>query len=213
MIKVISFKICPFFQHVMAYLHARQIPHEVEYTVFDDCRFDVSPTGKAPILITEPGETLFESEAIIDYLEARYPDADDKRSLEQKALDRAWSHYGSKHYVPQCSAMRSEDAGTLAERVKVLDGGLAKMEGRLAGQRFFHGDKPGPVDIAWSTLLYRAALLEKHSGYDFLAAFPALKAWQHALLAEDFVARSVSADFEAVFTGFYLSDVSYLARQ
>ena len=73
MIKVISFKICPFFQQAMAVVQDRNIPHEVEYADFDNCQFEISPTGKAPILITDQSDVLFDAVAIIAYLDDVYP--------------------------------------------------------------------------------------------------------------------------------------------
>lgn len=52
---------------------------------------DFSPTGRVPLLINEAGEALFESDAIVEYIdEITIPLVADV-SPEQRARDRAWS--------------------------------------------------------------------------------------------------------------------------
>ena len=75
MLKLISFKICPFVQRVTALLEAKNIPYEVEFISLRDKPewfLDISPNGQVPVLVTEKGEALCESEAIIEYLEEAY---------------------------------------------------------------------------------------------------------------------------------------------
>jgi glutathione S-transferase len=48
MIKVVSFKICPFVQRVTALLEAKNIPYQVEYISLSDKPqwfLDISPNG------------------------------------------------------------------------------------------------------------------------------------------------------------------------
>ena len=70
MIKIVSFKICPFVQRVTALLEAKGIPYEIEYIslkVKPQWFLDISPTGQVPMLVTEQGEALFESDSIMEY--------------------------------------------------------------------------------------------------------------------------------------------------
>ena len=62
----------------------------------------------------------------------------------------------------QCSAQRRKDKETLAKKA-------GKLEKQLSGSKFFNGEMLGTVDIARLTLLHRAAIVERYSGYDFIA--------------------------------------------
>jgi len=107
--KVISFKICPFVQRVTAFLEAKQVPYDLEYISLKakpQWFLDISPTGQVPVLITQSGTPLFESDAIIEYLDEIYEPIE-TLTPEQHAIDRAWSYQASKHYLMQCGAMRS----------------------------------------------------------------------------------------------------------
>jgi len=66
----------------------------------------------------------------------------------------------------------------------------------------FKSDNISKVDIAWLPLLHRTAIIEEHTGFDFLSSFPKVKAWQKALLATGIADKSVANDFVARFTYF-----------
>jgi len=210
MLKVTSFKICPFFQQVIAVLKVFDIPHQVEYTEFDSCRFDISPNGKAPILTTANGTVLFDSDAIIDYLLAYHTAQPADVSAEQQAIIRGWAFQASKNYVAQCSAMRSESQSEFETLAAIFKASLDRMEPMLTEQPWFGGDRPGLVDAAWTPLLHRASIIRQHTGYDFFEHHPNMRAWQHTVIATGLAAQSVPDDFEAVFTAFYLSDKTWL---
>jgi len=213
MIKVVSFKICPFVQRVTGLLAAKDIPFEIEYISLSDKPdwfLEVSPNGQVPLLITEDGTALFESDAIVEYIDERYEPLEPEISLEQKALNRAWSYQATKHYLSQCGTMRSADKETFESRVDVLDKLFAKAEKAISGAKYWNSDQLSNVDIAWLPLLHRADIIERHTCFDFLAKFPKVKAWQQALLELNLVNETVSEDFEDKFTGFYLSDKTYL---
>ncbi len=215
MIKIVSFKICPFVQRVAAALEARAIPYKVEHISLGnppDWFSEVSPNAQVPLLITDSGTVLFESDAIVEYLDEVYGPMQNDISPEQHAIDRAWSYQASKHYLVQCSAMRSSDEDTLASRAQDLGKAFARVENVLEDGPYFHGQGPGNVDIAWLPLLHRAAIIEKYAGYDFLDEFPKVKAWQSALMATGLAEKSVSDDFEEEFSKFYLSDETYLGK-
>ena len=213
--KVVSFKICPFVQRVTALLEAKRITYEVEYISLKNKPqwfLDVSPNGQVPVLITDNGQALFESSAIVEYLEEAYPALEPDISLESKAANRAWSYLASKNYLVQCSAQRSPDRETLQERSQKLGKAFDRLEKQLGEMPYFAGDTIGMVDIAWLPILHRANIVEQHSGYDFVGDRPKLKAWQQSLLSDELAERSVAPDFTEAFNGFYLSHQTYLGR-
>ena len=215
MIKVVSSTICPFVQRVTALLEQKKIPYEIEYiSLLDkpDWFLRMSPNAQVPILIAESGAALFESDAIVEYLEEAYPALQPSVVPEVRAMDRAWSYLATKNYLVQCAAQRSEDEDTLIERTEKLGKAFAKVEGALGKGPYFRGTDIGMVDIAWLPLLHRAALIERHTGYDFLAGYPLVKKWQRHLIETGLAEKSVADDFESAFTGFYLSAATFLGN-
>ncbi|WEM44555.1 glutathione S-transferase family protein (plasmid) [Photobacterium sp. DA100] len=210
MLKVVSFKICPFVQRVTAALAARNIPYEIEFISLKDKPqwfLDISPNGQAPLLITDSGTALFESDAIIEYIEDQYGPLETGVTHEQRALDRAWGYLGAKNYMTQCGTMSSKNEATFEQRNEKFVTAFTKVEKQLSGQsRFFKSDSISNVDIAWLPLLHRAHIIKQHTGYDFLCGLPKTKAWQQAVMASGLVEQTVAEDFEQHFTNFYLSD-------
>lgn len=215
MIKIVSFKICPFVQRVTALLEAKRVLYDIEFINLGDKPqwfMDISPTGQVPMLITEEGEALFESDAIVEYIEEVTPPLIADVTPVQRAKDRAWSYQASKHYLVQCSTMQSKDKAVLAEREAKLTKAFEKAEKQLGEGPFFNGETLGNVDIAWLPLLHRAQIVKEHSGYDFLADYPKVRAWQGALAETGLYAKSVAPDFNEKFSDFYLAERTFLGR-
>lgn len=213
--KVVSFKICPFVQRVTALLEAKGVPYDIEYIDLSDKPdwfLAASPNAQVPILFTDDRRVLFESDAIAEFVDEVTGLPLHPRDPVEKAQVRAWAHLASKNYLVQCGAQRSPDAPTLLERAGKLGTAFGKVEPQLGESPFAAGDSPGMIDIAWLPLLHRASIIEAHSGYDFLADFPRVAAWQAAILGTGLAERSVSEDFEERFAAFYLAETTFLGR-
>lgn len=171
---------------------------------------DISPNGQVPVLVTEDKTVLFESDAIVEYLDDKYAPIE-QISAEQKALDRAWSYQASKHYMPQCGTMSSKDKQTFDTRLEKLAKSFAKAESQLTSGPYFKGEQLSNIDIAWLPILHRAYVIKKRSGFDLLDGFPKVQQWQKVLVESGFAAQTVPEDFEEVFSRFYLGD-TYLGK-
>lgn len=213
--KIVSFKICPFVQRVTTLLECKGATYDIEYIDLSnkpEWFLEVSPNGQVPILITDERDVLFESDAIVEFIDEVIGEPVFSRDPVKKAQERAWSYLASKHYLVQCSAQRSADETILSERSSKLATAFAKIEKQLGGKSFIGGENMGMVDIAWTTLLHRTEIIERRSGYDFLADFPRIKAWRYAIMATGIPDASVSDDFEDKFSAFYLADTTYLGQ-
>ncbi|MEM9568411.1 MAG: glutathione S-transferase family protein [Cyanobacteria bacterium P01_E01_bin.34] len=213
--KIVSFKICPFVQRVTALLERKGAVYDVEY--IDLSRktqwfLDASPNDQVPILFTDDGQVLFESDAIVEYIDEIVGEPLLAHDPAKKAEERAWSYLASKHYLVQCSTQRSPNEAVLTERADKLNTAFAKIQHQLGDAPFIGGDSMGMVDIAWTTLLHRTEIVERRSGYDFLANFPRLQAWRAAVMSTGIPAASVSDDFEERFSSFYLAAKTYLGQ-
>ena len=186
MIRIVSFKICPFVQRVTALLEAKAYPMRSATSASATSRSGSStspPLARCRCWSPKMATALFESDAITEYVTRsprRFSPACPRR---QRALNRAWSYQASKHYLVQCSAMQSADKGIWEERSAKLARPLRRQRSSWAAARFFAGEALGNVDIAWLPLLHRAAIVAERSGHDMLADYPKVKAWQQALAA------------------------------
>ncbi|MDG3085733.1 glutathione S-transferase family protein [Vibrio hannami] len=208
MIKLISFKNCPFVQRVMGALEMKEVPYEIEYIELNNKPqwfLDISPNGQVPVLITENKTALYESDAIVEYLDDKYAPIEELNP-EEKAINRAWSYQASKHYMPQCSTMSSKDKETYETRLANLAKSFARAEKKLGENTYFKGDYISNVDIAWLPLLHRAYVIKEHSGIDMLEGFPKVQQWQQALMESGLPQRTVPSDFIERFSSYYLTN-------
>lgn len=213
--KIVSFKICPFVQRVTSLLEAKGVAYDLEFISLSNKPqwfLDISPNAQVPLLINDEGEALFESDAIVEYIEEAYPPLRPNLTPVEKARERAWSYLATKHYLTQCGAQRSADQDVLTERSQKLNKAFDTIEAQLSDTKFFAGDEIGMVDVAWLVLLHRACIIEQKSGHDFLGGRPKLKAWQTNIMQSGLPAKSVTPDFVGDFSDFYLSDQTFLGR-
>lgn len=177
--KITSFKICPFVQPITTLLEAKGLECELKFIHLNNKPqwfLDRSPHGQVPVLVTDNDNdndtALFESDAIAEYLEDAYPPLQPHLSVEEKALNRAWSYLASKNYLVQCYAQRSTDADMLKNRNQKLGRAFDRIKKPLTAAPFFNGNTIGMVNIAWLPLLHHAAIIEHKSGYVFIANRP-----------------------------------------
>ncbi len=215
MIKIISFTICPFVQRVTALLEAKNIPYEIEFIELSDKPdwfLEISPNGQVPVLLTENGVALFESDAIVEYIDEITPALNENADPIERAQDRAWGYQATKQYLVQCSTMRSRDQITFNDRFAKLKKSFDRVEKRLSEAPYFSGSELGNVDIAWLPLLHRAQIVRNVSGYDMFRDYPKLRNWQDQLEKTGLYERSISDDFQGKFINFYLNEETFLGR-
>lgn len=202
-IELVSAKECPFVQRAVILLKEKQVPHTVKYIDLakkPDWFLAQSPRGKVPILNVD-GTTLFESQAICEYLDetqgdVRLAPADPLL----RARDRAWFAFTSEDLlVPQYLAMVTEDAATYEAKRDQLLGRLARLDQEKNGDWLSgDGSRFGLADVAIAPLFTRFALLTRLNGYSWLNAYPRLQAWSDAILSKPSVKESVPEDFDNV---------------
>ncbi len=142
---------------------------------------NIDPNGRIPVLETDDGEFLAESDAILFYLAEGTPFLPDGRLERARvlrwmffeqyshepniAVPRAWLHvYGLE--------MTEERRLALEAKRKLGRDALGVMEGHLTGKDFFVGGRYSVADIA----LYAYTHVAHEGGFD-LADYPAVRAW------------------------------------
>lgn len=146
----------------------------------------INPAGKVPVLETEGGELLPESNAILFYL------AEGTSLLPEGRFERAqvlrWvSFEGSVHqpslavarFLVKFVEMTDEYRAMLRQKQKKGYLALELMEGHLEGKDFFVEDRYSIADIA----LYAYTHVAHEGGFD-LRPFPAIRGWLERLPAQ-----------------------------
>ncbi len=147
---------------------------------------------------------LFESNAIAEYLDEAVEPRLHPRDAIKRARNRAWTDF-----VPDFS--RHLGTVTYAQTLEALEEALDKvptvlnrLEDAIEKERdnegpYFNGENLSLVDASYAPFLQRFSIAEKYLQSGLLKDFPNLQKWTDALLADDSVANSVSAEFYDVF--------------
>ena len=139
----------------------------------------INPNGRIPVLQTEEGGYLPESNAILFYLAEGTPYLPDERLPRAQVLQ--WMCFEQYSHEPNIATARywithghlTETNRPLLEQKTTLGyAALAVMEGHLASRKFFAGGRYTIADIA----LYAYTHVAPEGGFD-LDGYPALRAW------------------------------------
>jgi glutathione S-transferase len=138
-----------------------------------------NPNGRIPVLETEHGELLAESNAILFYLADGTPFLSDNRWEQAQVLQ--WMFFEQYSHEPNIATSRfwlqhfdlTDERRVALEQKQALGyAALDVMERRLTGRTFFVGDRYSIADIA----LYAYTHVAHEGGFD-LDRFPAIRAW------------------------------------
>ncbi len=141
----------------------------------------INPNGRVPVLETDDGESLAESDAILFYLAEGTPYLPEGRLERTRVLQ--WMFFEQYSHEPNIAVARAwvhvfglemteERRLALEARQKLGYDALGVMEGHLGRNEFFVGGRYTVADIA----LYAYTHVADEGGFD-LAGYPAVRAW------------------------------------
>ncbi len=148
----------------------------------------INPNGRVPVLETDKGELLSESDAILFYLAHDTPFLPDGRLERARVLQ--WMFFEQYSHEPNIAVARAwvhvfglemteERRLALQTKRKLGHDALGVMERHLAGDDFFVGGRYTVADIA----LYAYTHVADEGGFD-LAGYPAVRAWMDRVAAQ-----------------------------
>lgn len=148
---------------------------------------NINSNGRVPVLETEDGEFLPESNAILFYLAEGTPYLPDERFARAKVL--SWMFFEQYSHEPNIATprfwithhvqMTDERRVVLETKRKLGYDALGVMEGHLRNSEFFVGDRYSIADIA----LYAYTHVAGEGGFD-LIRFPSINAWLERVAAQ-----------------------------
>ena len=149
---------------------------------------NIDPNGRIPVLETDDGEFLAESDAILFYLAEGTPFLPEGR-LERARVLR-WMFFEQYSHEPNIAVARAwlhvfglemteERRLALEAKRKLGHDALRVMEGHLTGKDFFVGGRYSVADIA----LYAYTHVAHEGGFD-LADYPAVRTWIDRVAAQ-----------------------------
>src|SRR5215470_7792439 len=201
---LVSFKTCPWVQRAAIVLREKKIDFEFRHIEPDnrpDWFLAISPHKKVPVLRIDDTVSLFESNAINEYLDETVAPRLHPADPVARAINRAWTDY-----VPTFAEITAVAyAETQADYDKAAAGipvRFERLEAALQKQGsgpFFNGAAYSLVDAAYAPFLQRYFFLDRIRPLGQIEKYPRLKASAEALVARPSTHSFPPAEFEALY--------------
>ena len=164
---LVSFKTCPWVQRSAIILREKNTPFELRHIEPDnrpDWFLAISPHKKVPVLTVDDKISLFESNAINEYLDETIEPRLHPADPVARALNRAWTDYVPtfSSSVTGCAYAATEEAYKAA--IAKIPEAFGRLEKALEAQGsgpFFNGEKYSLVDAAYAPFLQRYFFLDR----------------------------------------------------
>ena len=202
---LVSFETCPWVQRSAIVLREKGTEFELRHIDPDnrpDWFLAISPHRKVPVLRIDDAQSLFESNAINEYLDETIAPRLHPSDAIERAINRAWTDY-----VPTfastvtATAYADTEAEYEAAAAKIPDAfeRLEKALEKRGSGPFFNGAHYSLVDAAYAPFLQRYFFLDRVKRLGHIEKFPRLKAWGEALMARASTHSFPEAEFEAMY--------------
>jgi len=202
---LVSFKTCPWVQRSAIVLREKNTEFELRHIEPDnrpDWFLAISPHKKVPVLRIDDNVSLFESNAINEYLDETIEPRLHPSDPIERAINRAWTDYVptfASTVTATAYADTEEDYDKAAAGIPVPFERLEKALEKQGNGSFFNGDKYSLVDAAYAPFLQRYFFLDRVKTLGHIENYPRLKAWGEALMARPSTHSFPPAEFEAMY--------------
>ncbi|MES2819441.1 MAG: glutathione S-transferase family protein [Pseudomonadota bacterium] len=213
-LELISFPLCPYVQRVAIVLDEKGVPYtrrSIDLADKPDWFIALSPQGKVPLLRSAEG-TLFESAAIVEYLDETFEPRLHPQSPWLRAQHRAWMTYGSSLLDEVGRFYSAVDLVTFQRQRQVLRERFERLEAQLDTGPYFAGTAFTLVDAVFAPLFRYWELFDSLTELDLFAGLPSLSAWRQALSERPSVRAAAPGDYLQRLRRFIAGRDSYLGR-
>ena len=202
---LVSFKTCPWVQRSAIVLREKKVEFELRHIEPDnrpDWFLAISPHKKVPVLRIDDVVSLFESNAINEYLDETIAPRVHPEDPIARAINRGWTDYVPTFASTVTATAYADTEEEYNKATKGIPVPFERLEKALEIQNsdpFFNGAKYSLVDAAYAPFLQRYVFLDRVKRLGHIEKFPRLKAWCAALLDRDSTHSFPPDEFEAMY--------------
>src|SRR5580692_3044213 len=215
---LVSFKTCPWVQRSAIVLREKNTAFEFRHIEPDnrpDWFLAISPHKKVPVIRIDDKESLFESNAINEYLDETIAPRLHPEDPMTRAINRAWTDYVPTFAssVTGCAYAATEaDYEKAVAKIPEAFGRLEKALEKHGDGPFFNGAKYSLVDAAYAPFLQRYFFLDRIKKIGEIEKYPRLKSWCDALMKRPSTHSFPEGEFEAMYREGLRKRGSYLSQ-
>jgi glutathione S-transferase len=202
---LVSFKTCPWVQRSAIVLREKKIDFEFRHIEPDnrpDWFLAISPHKKVPVLRIDDKVSLFESNAINEYLDETIAPRLHPDDAVLRAINRAWTDYVPTFADSVTGTAYADDEAAYKAAAAKIPLAFERLERALEKQGagpFFNGTKYSLVDAGYAPFLQRYFFLDRIKPLGVIEKFPRLKAWADALMKRPSTHSFPEAEFETLY--------------
>jgi glutathione S-transferase len=202
---LVSFKTCPWVQRAAIVLREKKVAFEFRHIEPDnrpDWFLAISPHKKVPVLRIDEKVSLFESNAIAEFLDETIAPRLHPDDPVLRAINRAWTDYVPTFADSVTATGYADDEAAYQASAEKIPVAFARLERALEKQNagpYFNGASYSLVDAVYAPFLQRYFYLDRVKPLGAIEKFPRLKAWAEALVKRPSTHSFPEAEFEALY--------------
>jgi len=211
---LVSQKLCPYVQRALIVMAERNIPHELEFINMaekPDWFLKISPLGKIPVLCVD-GKPLFESTAIVEYLNDISGGTLHPSDAYERARNRSWVELASAAQGTFGALRTATDEDVFEIHVATLRRRFKSLEPELGDGPWFNGDEFSLVDAAFASLFRHFEVVDRHGELGLFDELPKVNRWRRSLAGRLSVKHAVVDDYCERLYAFLSGTDTVLAR-
>ena len=214
MLSLVSFDLCPYVQRAAIALNEKGVLFERRNIDLADrpAWFKaISPLGKVPLLCIGDA-VLFESAAIVEYLEDTQARPMHPADPLVRARHRAWMEFGSSILADIWIIETTADPVAFEAKRRLLRDKFGRVEDELIGTPYFAGAEFTLVDTVFAPIFRYFDVFDTLIDLSIFAETPNVGAWRTELAKRESVRNAVGADYPQLLHAFLVRHDAHMLK-
>ncbi len=211
---LVSHVLCPYVQRVAIALAEKGVAHDrvtVDLADKPGWFLEISPPGRTPVL--KVGDAaLFESAAILEYLEETRLNPLHPADPIDRARHRAWISLGSECLGDIAGFYSARDDATLEATAGRLHARFRLVEDQLGDGPWFAGARFSLVDTVFAPVFRHFDTFDRIANFGVFDGLARVLQWRATLAPRPSVRDVVSSDYQTLLAAFLRRRESALSR-
>ncbi len=210
---LISHHLCPYVQRIAISLAEKGVPFErlyVDLANKPDWFTAISPLGKV-LLLRIGKHVIFESTAILEYIEDTGPAPLHPADPLMRARHRAWIEFCSSLLNDIAGLYSAADGSAFADKARRMADKFERIENELGAGPWFAGQDFSLVDTVFGPVFRYFEMFDRIGDFAILSGKPKLQRWRANLAARPSIRSAVGADYPERLLAFIEARQSHLS--
>lgn len=211
---LVSHNLCPYVQRAAISLSEKGIEfdrRDVDLGNKPDWFLEISPLGKTPVLSVN-GMAIFESSAILEFLEDRFAPALHPTDPLTRARHRGWIEVGSAVLNDIAGLYNAPDRRGFSAKAEALRTKFGRIEDALADGPYFAGNDFTLVDAVFAPVFRYFDTFDRIGDFGILSDLPKLADWRSHLAQRASVIAAIDGGYPERLRDFLLRRNSFISE-